>query len=174
MSHDDAVRDLAARAGFSVQWTDQAGESRTVTPETLRLLLSALGLACDSETETRGSLQRLSEIADAPAALVTATVGHTVAVPGKPGTAARLIREDGGTFDVILGDAGDGRALMRPVLETGYHRLETRDGAVTLAVAPRRGRSIVDAASGRRMWGLAAQVYGLTRRGDGGIGDLGG
>ncbi|GLK67369.1 4-alpha-glucanotransferase [Hansschlegelia plantiphila] len=145
-----------------------------MTPETLRRLLSALGLGCDSETETRGSLERLSEIAGAPAALVTATVGHTVPVPGKPGTAARLIREDGETFDVILGDAGDGRALMRPILEAGYHRLETRDGGVTLAVAPPRGRSIVDAASGRRMWGLAAQVYGLTRRGDGGIGDLGG
>jgi 4-alpha-glucanotransferase len=42
----------------------------------------------------------------------------------------------------------------------------------TLAVAPARCFGVRDAAAGGRLWGLAAQLYALRRRGDGGIGDF--
>ena len=56
----------------------------------------------------------------------------------------------------------------------GYHRLEMGDAEVTLAVAPPRCFTVEDVARGERIHGIAAQVYGLRRAGDGGTGDLGG
>jgi 4-alpha-glucanotransferase len=173
VSHDELVRELAAKAGFAVDWTDQSGARQTVTPETLRPLLSALGFACDSEAAARAALKRLDASGRTTDPLVTATVRTPFAVDAKPGAAARLTREDGAAFDLTIGEGHDGRGQMRPILEPGYHRLAVGDAEFTVAVAPQRGRTILDAGRGRRMWGLAAQVYGLTRQGDGGVGDMG-
>lgn len=173
MSADDLVRRLAERAGFSVLWTDQAGQRQEVSPETLKSLLAALKLDCGTDAQAKDSLARLDEAARARPPLVTALVGETFEIGAPAGAKAKLTREDGKVFEFALDEAGDGRARVRPILEPGYHRLEVGGEAVTVAVSPGRGRSIVDAGGGRRMWGLAAQVYGLTRKGDGGIGDLG-
>ncbi|MBE7213371.1 MAG: 4-alpha-glucanotransferase, partial [Gluconacetobacter diazotrophicus] len=59
----------------------------------------------------------------------------------------------------------------------GYHRLEAAGGECTVAVAPSRCFTVADAleraGGGRgRCWGLAQQLYGLRRRGDGGVGDF--
>ncbi len=56
----------------------------------------------------------------------------------------------------------------------GYHRLVVAGQQITLAVAPSRGWTMEDVAPGRKLWGLAAQLYSLRRAGDGGIGDFGG
>ncbi|GLK81501.1 4-alpha-glucanotransferase [Methylopila turkensis] len=174
MNHDEAVLSLARRAGFSVDWIDQTGRSQTVTPDRLRRLLEAMGLPCETGAEAADSIHRLEAIDAARPALVTARVGEPFALKAAVGASARFVREDGATFDVTLGEGSDGLALMRPVMEPGYHRLLVGDEETILAVAPQSGLSIVAAGGGRRMWGLAAQVYGLTRSGDGGIGDLGG
>jgi 4-alpha-glucanotransferase len=174
VSEDELVKRLATRAGFAVDWVDQSGKEQTVSAETLRALLKAMGLPSGGQRETEDSLAKLDEIDARPAKLTTATVGQSFAVDAKPGATAKLVREDGESFDLTLGDAGGGKASMRPILESGYHTLHAGGAEIALAIAPTRGRSIVDAAGGRRMWGLAAQVYGLTRKGDGGIGDMGG
>ncbi|RXF75326.1 4-alpha-glucanotransferase [Hansschlegelia zhihuaiae] len=173
MSHDDLVRELATRAGFSVDWTDQSGAAQTVSPESLRRLLGVMGLGCESESETKDAIARLDRLDAVPKPLVTARVGEPYPVDASPGAAAKLTREDGEVFDFKLAES-EGRALGRPILEPGYHRLDVGGTSIALAVAPPRGRTILDAGRGRRMWGLAAQVYGLTRKGDGGIGDFGG
>lgn len=172
--HDDVVRDLASRAGFAVRWTDQAGTAQEVSPETLKRLLASLKLDCETEEQAKGSLTRLDAGARVRPPLVTTLAGQSFDIDAPAGVSAKLTREDGATFAFRLDEGDGGRARVRPILETGYHRLEFGDEAVTVAVSPGRGRSIVEAGGGRRMWGLAAQVYGLTRRGDGGIGDLGG
>ena len=43
---------------------------------------------------------------------------------------------------------------------------------ITLAVAPASAYGVEDLAPSRRLWGLSAQLYGLRRSGDGGIGDF--
>ncbi|WP_020177733.1 4-alpha-glucanotransferase [Methylopila sp. M107] len=172
MSQDDTLRHVASRAGVSVDWTDQSGQAQTVAPDALRRLLAVMGLDCDSEGAAKTSLEKLDEISRTPAPLVTALAGEGFVVDAVGGTSAKLTREDGVVFDFALEDAGDGKARVRPILEPGYHHLAFGDREITVAVSPGRGRSIADA--GRRMWGLAAQVYGLTRAGDGGIGDFGG
>ena len=171
---DDLVRRLATRAGFSVHWTDQSGKPQEVSPETLKRLLAAMGLACESEAQARESFERLDALDAARPPMATVRVGEPLEIIAPGGAMAKLTREDGEVFEFRLQDAGQGRAWVRPTMEPGYHRLEFGEDSVTLAVSPGRGRSIVDAGNGRRMWGLAAQVYGLTRKGDGGIGDLGG
>lgn len=173
MSHDETVKALAARAGFAVHWTDQAGKAQAVAPDTLRRLLAALDLGCETEAEARTAGERLDALDRARAPLVTAIVGEGFSIAATAGP-AKLVREDGESFDLTLADAGGGRAHVRPILEPGYHRLLVGGEETTVAVAPRSGVSIASVAGGRRMWGLAAQVYGLTRKGDGGIGDMGG
>ncbi|MFC3692817.1 4-alpha-glucanotransferase [Chenggangzhangella methanolivorans] len=174
MTTDDLVRRLATRAGFAVHWTDQAGKAQEVSPETLKRLLAALGVSCETEAQARDALASLDAADRARPPLVTARVGEPFDIPEATAVQARLTREDGEIFEFMLQDAGDDRARARPILEPGYHQLEFGDEAIVVAVSPGRGRSIVDAGQGRRMWGLASQVYGLTRKGDGGIGDLGG
>ena len=63
---------------------------------------------------------------------------------------------------------------MPAVSVSGYHRLLIDDREIVLAVAPRRCHTIDDAVPDARLWGIAAQVYSLRHRGDGGIGDASG
>ena len=42
--NDEAVRDLARRAGIAVEWNDYAGRPQVVAPDALRRILDALGL----------------------------------------------------------------------------------------------------------------------------------
>jgi 4-alpha-glucanotransferase len=58
-----------------------------------------------------------------------------------------------------------------PIATPGYHTLRHGRREFTLAVAPPRCVTVADVAPGRRLWGLAVQLYGLRRAGDGGIGD---
>ena len=50
--NDEAVRDLARRAGIAVEWNDYAGRPQVVAPDVLRRILDALGLP----SATRGDL----------------------------------------------------------------------------------------------------------------------
>ena len=64
---------------------------------------------------------------------------------------------------------------MLPGLDRpGYHRLELGERELAVAVAPPRSFGVADVAPGERIFGIAAQIYGLRRAGDGGIGDMGG
>ena len=171
---DEAVHEIARLAGLSVDWTDQAGRAQVVDLAALRAILAVMGLPCGSAAEAAEAREKLDEIDRAQAPLVTARAGEAFVIDAKPGVAAKLTREDGKVFDFELSEEDQGLALVRPILEPGYHRLEFGTRDITVAVAPPRGRTIADAGKGRKMWGLAAQVYGLTRPGDGGIGDLGG
>ena len=60
------------------------------------------------------------------------------------------------------------------IVEPGYHSIEIGGQRTVLAVAPSRCVTIADVAPGERVWGIAAQVYGLRHSGDCGIGDMAG
>ncbi len=174
---DDELRALALKAGIAPEWSDQKGERHDVAPQTLRSLLGMLGLPCESEAALRGSLARLdASDGSAPPPLLTARVGEELRLPSSFGAArtGRLAFEDGPTRDITLGDGPDGGSALPALDRPGYHRLELGERALTLAVAPRRCFGVADVAPGERIFGLAAQIYGLRRPGDGGIGDMGG
>jgi 4-alpha-glucanotransferase len=172
--NDDAVRELARRAGIAVNWTNYANKHRRVSLDTIRRILAALGLHCETADELAHSQSILNESRLPP--LITATAGQAIDLPLMPAAApprVRLIQEDG--VSAVLDVRHVGQSVSLPgVQAAGYHTLEIGQTSVTLAVAPPRCMTIADIAPGERMWGLAAQIYGLRSPGDCGIGDMAG
>jgi len=174
---DDVLRDLARRVGIAVEWQDFSGQTHVVSAAVLRRVLAALGLPADTGRElsaSRRMLTRRSSLADLPP-LVTAVAGRPTRldVGGNEAQAAELMLERGETRHVALLPAR-GRLRIPAIAETGYHRLRVEDREIVLAVSPARCRSIEDVVPDARLWGLSAQLYGLSHPGDGGIGDLAG
>lgn len=169
---------LARTAGIAVEWTDAAGQLRQVAPDVLRRILQALDLPCGTPGELAASRERLERSrgrAELPP-LITADVEKPIALPRGVARAAargRLHLEDGTRQDVTAIDRG-GELVIGVIRQPGYHRLELGEQTVTLAVAPTRCMTVDDIAVDPRLWGVAAQVYGLRHPGDGGIGDAGG
>jgi 4-alpha-glucanotransferase len=174
---DEVLRDLARRAGISVDWQDYAGNQHIVAPPVLRRVLAALGLPADTSRELSASrrlLTRRSSLIDLPP-MVTAVAGRPTRldVGGNETMPAQLFLERGGSRDLALLPAR-GRLRVPAVTETGYHRLVVEDREIVLAVSPARCRSIEDVVPDARLWGLAAQLYALPHQHDHGIGDLSG
>ena len=174
---DEVLRDLSRRAGIAVEWQDFAGRSHVVEPPVLRRVLKSLGLPADSSRElsaSRRELSRRNGVSDLPP-LVTAVAGRPTRldVGGSEPQAATLILERGETKRITLMPAR-GRLRIPAVAEIGYHRVIVQDREIVLAVSPGRCRAIEDVVPDARLWGVAAQLYGLSHPGDAGIGDLAG
>jgi 4-alpha-glucanotransferase len=151
----ESLSEQAEAAGVSVRWRDVHGEYHDVAPATLHAVLDALGPQTDE-----------------PGPLITADVGSTFNTTGLPGP-FRITLEDGTVREGHAEDAGNGHIRLPPIDRDGYHWLDVagRDRTM-LAVAPARCWTIAEATGGRKVWGLAVQLYGLRRAGDGGLGDL--
>ncbi|WP_289295793.1 4-alpha-glucanotransferase [uncultured Reyranella sp.] len=166
---DENVRQLARSAGLAETWTDALGQSQQVSIASLHRILAALGFPAATAGDREESLRRLASRTTLPP-LVTLQAGSRLTLPRHGSPRALLHYEDGGTASLRFSVRAD--RLVGPVIDrAGYHRLEIADREVTIAVAPRRCVTIADRAQGRRLWGVAAQVYGLRRPGDHGIGD---
>ena len=168
---DESIRQLARMAGLAETWTDALGVSQQVSTDVLRRILSSLGFSAETSADIRESLHRLGPPDTLPP-LVTMQSGSRLVLPRGRGGAARgqLVHEDGSVASLRFSMRGD--RLVGPALErTGYHRLEFGDRHLTVAVAPPRCVTVQDRAEGKRLWGVAAQIYSLRRAGDGGIGD---
>ncbi|TDN62969.1 4-alpha-glucanotransferase [Paraburkholderia sp. BL10I2N1] len=180
----DAVESLAVRAGFEVEWHNAHGEIERVPERTLTTLLERMGLPCSNPAQLRHSVTMLDAETSGRRLppLMTAECERGIALPAaavKSGSRYRIELESGslidGRFTAPKGEA----ALLSPISETGYHTLVINEQRVTLAVAPARGYTVADAwralhedaAGTPPLWGIAAQLYGLRRVGDGGIGD---
>ena len=172
--NDEALRDLARRAGIAVEWHDYANQPHVVAPDALCRILAALGLPADTRGDLAASRRLLSKratLADLPP-LVTATAGRPTRLDLGAAEAlpAQLKLERGGSRDLTLTPAR-GRLRVPAVAELGYHRMQVGEREVVLAVAPPQCRTIDDVVPDARLWGLTAQVYALRSAGDGGIGD---
>ncbi len=157
----DPLIALAQAAGIAPRWRDVHGEWHEVSPDTLCAVLDALGLPGRTQAQRADSTAELARRAATLPPLVTATAGDPIELPVTG--PVRLVLEDGA--------ASDHPGI--PVIATpGYHRLEIAGQHTVLAVAPRRGFTVQDAAPGARPWALAVQLYSLRRPGDGGLGDF--
>jgi 4-alpha-glucanotransferase len=169
---DAATYDLAKRAGIAVEWRDFAGRPHRVALDSLRQILAALDLPCASPNDLAQSTRTLELHATPP--LITATIGQPVHVPLEAtGQKAQIRFENGDVADLQVEGAAHGITLP-PLRETGYHEVEIGPNHFTVAVAPVRCTTISDIAAGQRVWGLAAQIYGLRSANDYGIGDMAG
>ncbi|AVO47245.1 4-alpha-glucanotransferase [Phreatobacter cathodiphilus] len=166
--HDEALRELARRSGIALDWRDQRGETRIVSPETLRAILAAMDVGPeDAVPGAAGSPE-----ADRP--LLTARAGRRVDLAAAGFAEGALELEDGDGAGSAVQSSGDGTGLSfvapdRP----GYYRLHQAGRTATLAVAPQRSPTITERLGGRG-WALASQIYSLRSRHDGGIGNFGG
>jgi 4-alpha-glucanotransferase len=165
------LHDLATAAGIEIAWRDVNGNDQTVSDDSLRAVLAAIGFPAETDDDIRASLATLEqESAHTALPLITAEMNHPITLPGRPGP-YKLTLESGVTH---TGTATEHGALIAlpPISEPGYHRLEIGNAQTTLAVAPPRAYTLDDAAQGAKMFGLAVQLYSLRRHGDGGIGDF--
>ena len=120
MSHAPLTR-LAEAAGISPRWKDFHGEWHDVAPETLRAVLSALGLPAATDAEVEDSLAGFTGAASTLPPLMTAQVGEPISLPTAPGR-YRLTLEDGTVREDMAGEH-DGCALLPLIEMPGYHRL---------------------------------------------------
>jgi 4-alpha-glucanotransferase len=175
---DETLRQLAAKAGVAPHWTDQAGSERAVSPDSLRAILSALGLPADSDSALRNSLSMLESGVNATATsrFTTARIGQPVSLPfhAPGGTSVEIAMENGAHRIVTSEDGFDGALTLPAFDEPGYHTVRTADGEFTVATAPERCITFADLNGGATGWGLAAQIYSLRSRDDGGIGNFAG
>ena len=136
--NDAAVRELARRAGIAVRWTDYANKRRRVPLDTMRRILAALGLPCDTEDDLSHS-RRLLDGAQAPP-LITTTAGQAVELPVRADDdppRARLIGEHGAVAEVA-GRQTAGGVSLPGIQAIGYHTVEIGQTRLKLAVAPAR------------------------------------
>ena len=168
----EALRRLAQAAGLAPDWRDFRGVTHAVAPGTLCAVLKTLGLPCDTDAQVAESLARVTREHDVePPALLVARAGATVSLPAaaaRPGATLRLLGEDGTARDLAV--ATGGAIVLPPDLAPGYYRAEL-SRPLTLAVAPARAWSLAALGGDGRCWGIAVQLYGLRRPGDGGAGD---
>ena len=175
---DDVIRDLARRAGIAVEWQDYAGRPHVVAPPVLSRMLAALGLPADNSralSSSRRLLMKRTSLAELPP-LITAIAGRPTRldVGGNEPRPAELVLEQGGRRSISLLPTR-GRLRVPAVSEIGYHRLRVENRQIVLAVSPARCRAIEDVVPDPRLWGLAAQLYGLNHPGDfdmAGVADL--
>jgi 4-alpha-glucanotransferase len=170
---DTVIEDVASRAGIMVDWSDHAGKPHRVAIQSLRTILAALGLPCETPGDVAESQRILGN--RARPAMITATVGAPVSLAffgeGAP-SRALLCEEKGTKRDLDIGLSHCRRELP-PINTPGYHRLEFGNDCVSIAVAPPRCPGVREIAETDKVYGLAAQIYALRRAGDCGIGDTG-
>src|ERR1700746_1676162 len=104
--NDEAIQDLARRAGIAVEWQDFAGRPQVVESSVLRRILGTLGLPCATRVDllvSRKILGRKSNIQALPP-LITATAGRPTRldVGASEARRARLKLETGEERDVSL------------------------------------------------------------------------
>ena len=145
--NDEAVLTAARRVGLAVDWIDANDRPQRVSTAALVRILDRLGPVMGPDVPP----------------LITSTVGQATEVPFDG--AAELILEGGTRRALTL------HGQVPPIAMPGYHTLRHGTHEATLAVAPPRCITVADIAPGRRLWGIAVQLYGLRRAGDGGIGD---
>ncbi len=179
----ETIESLATRAGFEVEWQDAHHVTQRVPDSTLTVLLDRMGLPCGNATQMRQSAAALdAELSGRKLApLMTAECGRGInlsAASVRANSHYRIELESGSVIDGRFTAPKGEAALLSPVDEPGYHTLVINDHRITLAVAPARSYTVADAwrtlksnAPTPPLWGIAAQLYGLRRTGDGGIGD---
>jgi glycogen operon protein len=165
---------LARAAGVAGTWESVDGARHTVSPDTEKALLAALRLPADSTQAALDSLHRLRQKPPLPPAVV-ARLGEPVILPlaGDVGLRVWLsIEDEAGELSRLRAEAP--RAAL-PSLPAGRYRIrreDAPDAVCVLTVAPRACHWPEALADGRRLTGVTAQVYALSRAGDQGVGDF--
>ncbi|MBA3478281.1 MAG: 4-alpha-glucanotransferase, partial [Lautropia sp.] len=189
---------LAQQMGIEAEFQDARGKTVRIGERTKRQLLAAMGMSATDDAEVEQALKSIEAgewlRALPPVQVLQAKEGAPAVAVVQPAQAAelrwRLALEAGGEregrfrwdeLELIEEKRVEGRMLQRrrlplPVeLPWGYHQLavEPGDARMTLVITPGACWLPDALAQGRRLWGIAAQLYLLRSASDWGIGDFG-
>ena len=164
---DSALEQLATAHGIALRWRDIAGVEHSVTPETQRALLAAMGLNATTEAEVGEALRahRATELERRLPREIVARADARLAVSVSAPTEWQLHREDG---DVVSGRAKDEIRLTPPA---GIHRLTVGAETCLLIAAPPRAPDPQAVVGRPSVWGVTAPLYGLRSARNLGVGD---
>jgi 4-alpha-glucanotransferase len=186
--------ELAGRLGIATDYADWAGRRVSVPETTLVAVLAAFGVAAETELERRTALtahDRAYWSRSLPATIlgragtqtqfwVHVTHGHPaeVRVQLEDGTVRAGIRQVdnfAAPFDLDGRWIGEASFVLPGDLPLGYHRVHLRSGdqeaSAALIVTP-GWLGLPERLGGRRIWGLATQLYSVRSRQSWGVGDL--
>ncbi|BCA61177.1 hypothetical protein HMP09_0411 [Sphingomonas sp. HMP9] len=163
-----ALRTLAIAAGLQPEWQDAAGRRQTVSDEALQGILDRLGHPSADEKQIAESLAAIDARNRRGPRFVSVDVGDPITLSSKLTGRADLVLEDGTRTSVLI-DEG----VLKPIVKTGYHRLEIDGEVIVLLVAPHRCFTIDDALRGRRLWAPAVQIPSLRDETSKAFGDFG-
>lgn len=191
-----ALDRLAERCGILASFKDARGQAREAPEQTIRALLAAMDVAAGEDAEVRASLEELEHREWSaplpPVHVVNRAAGRlTVPVTVRAGTrrmAWSLRLEDGAELAghapieslpllaqrKLAGGIHERRNLVLPAdLADGYHHLTVGLGESPCLLIVSPGQCWLPPAleQGRRLWGVAAQLYLLRSQADWGIGD---
>src|SRR5690606_4462315 len=124
---------LADMAGVVAAWRDARGQDRRVDADTLRSVLTALQIPCDSEAQCNESMQALRDEAsdEAMPRLLIVRTGAPLVLRRSGSPHYRLDLEDGTCIMGTAQDLGGGRVAIPGIRRPGYHRLAIgRQGGV--------------------------------------------
>jgi malto-oligosyltrehalose trehalohydrolase/4-alpha-glucanotransferase len=192
-----ALDELAERMGIEPRFRNARGDIVQTGSETKRSLVAAMGVKATDEAQARSALDDLDcaeWLRPLPAVLVVRadaepSVVELVLPAGTREITWLLTLEAGAertgrvVFDeleLICARCFDGaplerrRLLLENDLPWGYHHLtiEPSSAAMTLVITPGQCWLPPVLADGRRLWGIAAQLYLLRSATDWGIGDF--
>jgi 4-alpha-glucanotransferase len=196
-----AIENLARARGIGDAYHDYRGELKFFSIETKQALLRAMGCSIDAPGEVALEVRRLEAARERRflpqvAATHASRIGVDVNVTAREFGSTLIWSvsfEDGSRRDGAISTA-DCREIWRgevggswvtrrhfdlPLdLPPGYHEFEAKiaGGAADrclFVVAPPRCYEPAAILAGRRLWGIAVQLYTLRSRGNWGIGDFG-
>ena len=195
---DTPLDRLATYLGIESEYSDARGKLQRATAETKRALAQAMGVSANDDGQISAALKALERLewsrtlqpvyvvrANEEPIKVDLTLRH-----GIRELSWRLTLEDGserservGIDELALAERRevDGENVERRQLPMGsdipcgYHRLEIDPGAseAMVIVAPERCWLPLSAEEGRKIWGVAAQLYVVRSKENWGIGDFG-
>jgi 4-alpha-glucanotransferase len=191
----NALTHLAARYGIEESFRDARGVVQTTTPATRQALLAAMGVKVDTEEAALAALETLDReewlraIPPVHVAFEAHPLSVPVTCPAGTGTVTWRLTLEGGEQKTgsarfaslpLLQErdidhvSHERRSLkLEPGVPYGYHRLALSpgDAEATLIVTPGQCWLPREIEEGRRLWGVAAQLYLLKSSANWGIGD---
>ena len=172
MTDDDTLRRLAMLHGVHADFHDLHGHRHVASPDTLRALLTALGVSITSPASVQDALDHhAAQPRDLPAEII-ALAGQTFAVDQRKACTWVLLDEQ----DATIAEGRAEGAIALPALAVGYYRLiATQAEANALCrvlVRPRRAPDLADQGGAPKRWGMTAALYGLRSDDNGGLGNF--
>lgn len=182
---------LASRVGIELEYVNAAKQTIAIAPEVVRAILAAMNLPAESDEEAGNRLNEL-DAEDAsrrlPPVMVVRNDQQPLRIPlnfyhrGSP-LSWRLLLEDGSiiegaepksTPEPDIPELGLDSLTIEHHLPLGYHRLEVDqlNARMWLIIAPRQCWMPPELERGKKIWGLATQLYLLRSENNWGIGDF--